>query len=109
MEVIAQGLSDLGLLGAVPPQLVVSSAVYRAFYPHAVGHWLGMDTHDVPSVSADSPFLPGTVLTVEPGVYLPARPQFGPYAGIGVRIEDDVLVTEVRRGRRGGCGGDRGE
>ena len=58
------------------------------------GHWLGMDTHDTRSVTHNEPMREGVVLTVEPGLYVPADPQrFGPYAGIGVRIEDDVAVT----------------
>lgn len=57
----------------------------RAYYPHATSHFLGLDTHDVGEY--DQPLSPGMVLTVEPGIYIPEE-------GIGVRIEDDVLVTE---------------
>lgn len=65
-------------------------------YPTVVGHWLGMDTHDCKSVSLNTPLEAGVVLTIEPGLYLPAR-VVGPskFAGIGVRIEDDVLITET--------------
>ncbi len=55
------------------------------YFPHGVGHWLGMDVHDVGEYTAE--FLPGMVLTVEPGIYLTDE-------GLGVRIEDDVLITE---------------
>lgn len=57
-----------------------------AFFIHGIGHWLGMDVHDVGSYA--TPFEPGMVLTVEPGIYLPEE-------NLGVRIEDDVLVTET--------------
>lgn len=58
------------------------------------GHWLGMDTHDTRCINHDTPMQAGVVLTVEPGLYIPNDPQlYGPYAGIGVRIEDDVAVT----------------
>lgn len=57
------------------------------------GHWIGMDTHDVANVSHEKPLQPGVVLTVEPGLYFPEEEQYGHFAGIGVRIEDDVAVT----------------
>ncbi len=58
------------------------------------GHWLGMDTHDTRCIGHDAPMRAGVVLTIEPGLYIPNDPQlYGPYAGIGVRIEDDVAVT----------------
>lgn len=58
------------------------------------GHWLGMDTHDVASQSQEGLLQPGVVMTVEPGLYVPDEPRFGRFAGIGVRIEDDVVITE---------------
>lgn len=86
-EMLMHALRDIGVdLGGID---------MRAFYPHSVGHWLGMDVHDVASVSHASGLRPGVVLTVEPGLYL--RPLEGrvpaEFANIGVRIEDDVLVT----------------
>ena len=61
------------------------------------GHWLGMDTHDTCGITHDQPMQEGVVLTIEPGLYIPDDPDaFGPYAGIGVRIEDDVAVTRGR-------------
>eukprot|EP00892_Ulva_mutabilis_P000914 jgi/Ulvmu1/10823/UM069_0059.1 len=67
----------------------------RAFYPHSVGHWLGMDVHDVATVSHASQLQPGVVLTIEPGLYLRDMSGRVPreFVDIGVRIEDDVLVT----------------
>jgi Xaa-Pro aminopeptidase len=63
---------------------VIRDAGYARFFPHGTSHWLGLDVHDVGAY--DRPFEPGMVLTVEPGIYLPDE-------AIGVRIEDDVLVT----------------
>ena len=58
------------------------------------GHWLGMDTHDTCGITHDQPMQEGVVLTIEPGLYIPDEPEaFGPFAGIGMRIEDDVAVT----------------
>ena len=58
------------------------------------GHWLGMDTHDTCGITHDQPMQEGVVLTIEPGLYIPDDPEaFGPFAGLGMRIEDDVAVT----------------
>lgn len=68
---------------------------YREFYPTSVGHWLGMDTHDCANVSLSEPLKPGVVLTLEPGLYIQAsKGSSQRYSGIGVRIEDDILITE---------------
>ena len=71
---------------------------YRRYYPHGVGHYLGMDTHDVGLAKKGEkplPFVPGVVITVEPGLYIPPQDDRAPapLRGLGVRIEDDVLVT----------------
>lgn len=58
-----------------------------------MGHYLGMDVHDTNTVGPHRTLEPGVVMAIEPGLYIPDHPQFGAYAGIGVRIEDDVLVT----------------
>ena len=60
----------------------------------AAGHWLGMTVHDSANVSHDSPLQPGVCLTIEPGLYFPDTARFGRFAGVGVRIEDDVAITE---------------
>jgi len=63
--------------------------------PHSIGHYLGMDVHDCSSIETDRPFRPGLVVTVEPGLYLPDEDWIPKkYRGIGIRIEDDVLITE---------------
>jgi Xaa-Pro aminopeptidase len=65
---------------------------------HGLGHWLGLDVHDVGEYKldeADRPFAPGMVLTIEPGLYFDEDAQVPEqYKGIGIRIEDDLLVTE---------------
>lgn len=89
----ASGLAS-SLSRSVPASRLVASGRYRQLYPHSVGHWLGMDTHDSADVSHDTPLEEGVVLTIEPGLYVPNDPEsFGHYAGIGVRLEDDVAVT----------------
>jgi Xaa-Pro aminopeptidase len=80
------------------PELIETGA-YKRFYMHRTSHWLGMDVHDVgiyaPSGQA-RPLAPGMVLTVEPGLYVALEAPEVPdeYRGIGIRIEDDVVVTE---------------
>ena len=60
------------------------------------GHWLGLDTHDTAAIGYDRPLRPGVALTVEPGLYLPPdKVRFNKLAGIGIRIEDDVVVGEA--------------
>jgi Xaa-Pro aminopeptidase len=69
----------------------------KAFYMHGLGHWLGLDVHDVGEYKQDEkdrPFEPGMVLTIEPGLYFDEDAQVPEqYKGIGIRIEDDLLVT----------------
>ncbi|XP_049851341.1 xaa-Pro aminopeptidase 3-like [Schistocerca gregaria] len=65
------------------------------FYPHMIGHYLGMDIHDVSLIGYNEPFAPGMVITIEPGLYIPDDPDVPDrYRGIGVRIEDDILITD---------------
>lgn len=95
-RVLAQGFVDLGLIEG-PLDAALESGTYKRFYMHRAGHWLGMDVHDAGlyQVKGESMRLaPGMVLTVEPGAYI--RPGEGvpeSFWNIGVRIEDDVLVT----------------
>ncbi len=95
---LIKGLITLKLLkGTVAENF--KSGKYKKFYPHGTGHWLGLDVHDnVPYLSEkleDIKFKPGMVITVEPGLYFPAHDKKIPkkYRGIGIRIEDDILVT----------------
>lgn len=96
VRVLAQGMLDLGLLDGTL-DAVLETESYRRFYMHRTGHWLGLDVHDVGDYKQNGawrPLVPGMVLTVEPGLYI--RPGDGVperFCNIGVRIEDDVLVT----------------
>jgi len=96
VEQLTRHLVALGLLTGEVPALVESGA-YKAFYMHRTSHWLGMDVHDVGFYSeggASRPLVPGMVLTIEPGLYVAADAQVAPeFRGLGVRIEDDILVT----------------
>jgi Xaa-Pro aminopeptidase len=97
VRVLTEGLVRLGLLKGKPASLIRSEA-YRKFYMHRTGHWLGMDVHDVGAYRVQGDWRPlkaGMVLTVEPGLYVaPGCPDVDPaFHGIGIRIEDDVLVT----------------
>jgi Xaa-Pro aminopeptidase len=96
LKILAQGMIDLKLLtGSLDSVLETES--YKRFYMHRTSHWLGMDVHDVGKYKAGSDWrllTPGMVLTVEPGCYIrPADDVPAPFHNIGVRIEDDALVT----------------
>ena len=97
VKVLTKGLVDLGLLKGKPAKLI-KEGEYRRFYMHRTGHWLGLDVHDVGDYKFEEEWRllePGMALTVEPGLYIPAGSKGVPkrYWDIGVRIEDDVLVT----------------
>lgn len=97
VKVLTRGLVSLGLLKGKPARLVKDEE-YRQFYMHRTGHWLGLDVHDVGDYRFDEEwrlFEPGMALTVEPGLYI-ARAKGVPrcFWNIGIRIEDDVLVTK---------------
>jgi Xaa-Pro aminopeptidase len=101
IELLTEGMVRLGLLKGQTSDLIKKKA-YLKYYMHGVGHFLGMDVHDAGRYFTDQaaknskPFAPGMVLTVEPGIYVPEDDKSAPakYRGIGIRIEDDVLVTE---------------
>jgi len=97
VKVLTRGLVKLGILKGKPGELIRKEA-YRRFYMHRTGHWLGMDVHDVGDYKVGGEWRvlePGMVLTVEPGIYIPAgtRGVARKWWNIGIRIEDDVLVT----------------
>ncbi|HZO22850.1 MAG TPA: Xaa-Pro aminopeptidase [Steroidobacteraceae bacterium] len=99
VHVITQGLVRLGLLKGRVAKLERDGA-YRRFFMHRTGHWLGMDVHDVGDYKIGDEwrvFEPGMVLTVEPGIYIPASTRGVPrrLRNVGVRIEDDVVVTRT--------------
>lgn len=97
VKIITQGLKDLGLLKGNLSDLIEKQAYFK-FYMHKSGHWLGLDVHDVGRYKVDGKwrkFQSGMILTVEPGIYISADLPGVPkrFQNIGVRIEDDVLVT----------------
>ncbi len=98
LRILAQGFIDLGLCqGSV--DTVLETEDYKRFYMHRTGHWLGMDVHDVGEYKQHGDwrlFQPGMVLTVEPGCYIrPADKVPEHFWDIGIRIEDDVIVTPI--------------
>jgi Xaa-Pro aminopeptidase len=100
-EILIDGLLSLGLLKGKPEE-ILSSGAFRRFYPHNTSHWLGMDVHDVGLYlrGGEARALePGMCFTIEPGFYVQPGDTEAPaeYRDIGIRIEDDILVTE------GGC------
>jgi Xaa-Pro aminopeptidase len=98
VEILTAGMARLGLMKGETAKLIEEEK-YKQFYMHRLGHFLGMDVHDVGRYQIDGQsraLEPGMVITIEPGIYIAADTKDIPehYAGIGVRIEDDVLVTE---------------
>jgi Xaa-Pro aminopeptidase len=98
VKVITRGLQRVGLLQGRLPNLI-RDGEYRQFFMHRTGHWLGMDVHDVGDYKISDTWRmlePGMVMTVEPGIYIAEDSRSVPkrWRGIGIRIEDDVLVTK---------------
>ena len=99
VRVLTDGMVQLGLLSGSLDDLVASDA-YRKYYMHRTSHWLGLDVHDVGAYTADGKartLEPGMVFTIEPGLYISAEDEAANprLRGIGVRIEDDVLITST--------------
>ena len=96
VETIAEGLLDLGMLNSNLAE-VLDKKLYKPFFMHGTGHSLGLDVHD-PGIKrgTDDELKAGMIITVEPGIYIsPDNQQAAPqWRGIGVRIEDDILVTK---------------
>jgi Xaa-Pro aminopeptidase len=98
VKAITQGLVKIGLLAGKVPALIKEGA-YKKFFMHRTGHWLGMDVHDVGDYKVDGEWRvlePGMVMTIEPGLYIPAGTKgvHKRWWNIGVRIEDDVAVVK---------------
>ena len=95
-KVVTQGLIDLGILMGSVDDLHAKGA-FKEFYMHKIGHWLGIDVHDAGDYMEDDQFMqfkPGMVTTIEPGIYIPSSANVDDkWKGIGIRIEDDILVT----------------
>ena len=96
VEVISKGLIELGILKGDLKE-VIESGAYSEFFMHKTGHWLGLDVHDVGDYKIDDEWRvleAGMVLTIEPGIYIsPSDSVDEKWWNIGVRIEDDVLIT----------------
>ncbi|MFD1259888.1 Xaa-Pro aminopeptidase [Entomomonas asaccharolytica] len=98
VKIITEGLVELGILQGNVETLIANKA-YTEFYMHSTGHWLGLDVHDVGAYRINKqsrPFEAGMVLTIEPGIYIaPDNTKVAEkWRGIGIRIEDNVVVTE---------------
>ena len=99
---LCQGMINLGILKGSLKKLLKENA-HKKYYPHGIGHWMGIDVHDESPYKTKNakeiPLKEGMVLTIEPGIYCPKNDKTIPkeYRGIGIRIEDDILV------RKDGC------
>ncbi|KAJ8918045.1 hypothetical protein NQ315_011501 [Exocentrus adspersus] len=93
-RLLGKRLQEIGLVGIQPSNDYLMKAAYQ-LCPHHVSHYLGMDIHDTPTVNRNIKIAPGMIITVEPGIYISERNKNIPkeYHGIGIRIEDDVLIT----------------
>ena len=104
LRILVEGLKDIGLLKGTIDE-IIDNGLYKHLYMHRTGHWLGLDVHDVGAYRMgeyEVPLKNGMILTVEPGIYISDRipiPEGQPiidekWKGIGIRIEDDVLVKD---------------
>ena len=93
-KIIVSGLIRLGILSGDINE-IIDKELYKDFFMHKTGHWLGLDVHDV-GVYENKLFEPGMVITVEPGIYIDSSNKnvLEKWRGIGIRIEDDVLITK---------------
>ena len=99
IELLSQGMIDLGILkGSI--KKIIKNELYKKYYPHGIGHWMGIDVHDEAPYKykngREIPLKAGMVLTIEPAIYIDKNDEDVPrkYRGIGIRIEDDILVTK---------------
>ena len=96
-KVITKGLVSLGLLDGDPDELHKKGA-FKDFYMHKIGHWLGLDVHDAGDYMEGENYMkfkPGMITTIEPGIYISSSLDVDEkWKGIGIRIEDDILVTK---------------
>jgi len=98
-KLLCRGLVELGILHGSVKKLLKKNA-HKKYYPHGIGHWMGLDVHDVcpykDKKGKEIPLQSGMVLTIEPGIYIEKEDKSVPkkFRGIGIRIEDDILVTK---------------
>ncbi len=110
MRKMSEELSNLGIISRKDHESAIKSTDLMTdslpmshlqklvkFCPHDVGHYLGLDVHDCPEISKHVSLEPGCVITIEPGIYIKSNDESVPskYRGIGIRIEDDVVVTDI--------------
>lgn len=101
-ELLCKGMIELGVLKGDYKKLLKNKA-HKKYYPHGIGHWMGLDVHDQcpykDEKGEEIPLKAGMVMTIEPGLYIDEKDKTAPkkYRGIGIRIEDDVLVTPEGR------------
>ncbi len=97
LRLLVEGMVDIGLLTGTPDE-VIENASYQEYFMHKTGHWLGLDVHDLGNymLNGKSRVLePGMVFTIEPGIYVNSKSNAPEkFLGIGIRIEDDILITE---------------
>ncbi len=97
-ELLCQGMIDLGILKGSLKKLLKKQK-HKKYYPHGIGHWMGIDVHDESPYKdkkgKEIPLKSGMIMTIEPGIYIDKKDKKVPkkYRGIGIRIEDDILVT----------------
>ena len=96
VRILSRGLIDIGLLKK-DYKTVLKKELYKKFYMHNTGHWLGLDVHDPSDYVVDEKpvtLKPGMIFTVEPGLYIrPDKSVQKKFHNIGIRIEDDILIT----------------
>lgn len=99
VKLLTEGMCALGIL-QTDVKTAIKKELYKNYYPHGIGHWMGLDVHDEApykdTKGKEIALKAGMVLTIEPGIYLPLNDKKIPkkYRGIGIRIEDDILVTK---------------
>jgi len=99
VELLSKGMLELGILNGSLKK-IIKKEKYKKYYPHGIGHWMGLDVHDeAPYIDAKANEIKlqeGMILTIEPGIYCSKNDKSIPkkYRGIGIRIEDDILVTK---------------
>jgi len=99
VELLSQGMIELSILkGSL--KKIIKEELYKKYYPHGIGHWMGLDVHDEAPYKYKSgieiPLKAGMILTIEPGIYIDKNDKDVPkkYRGLGIRIEDNILVTK---------------
>jgi len=97
LRLLVEGMIEIGLLKGTADE-VIQNESYQDYFMHKTGHWLGLDVHDMGNYMADGESIvlkPGMTFTVEPGIYVNSKSKAPEkFRGIGIRIEDDIVITE---------------